>query len=265
MSVARSLLLTAVAWIISAAIYLLAGRSLIYGGTALALSLPFVIFLSGAPAAARQRPGSGRAVVICGPAGSGKTTLFLRLSGKRQVAENGSQCPLTAPSATVNKGKLVEQQSPPITLLDVPGNEKARDRALTETLPAASKLLLLFDATAADGLPAEAPFIARVLAESISKQVPCALVLGKSDLCTNDPEQFVRLLDEALVSLCRRMTNSPEDAGSDLGEHLRRIQKHLGIDAEDPISFSTLDIPVMSCNCKDEQSLAQLKAWISDV
>lgn len=270
MSTARYWWLASVALAASVAAYLLAGRSLASGGAVLALTLPLLFLLAHASTAIRRRAGGGRGdrtVVICGPSGSGKTALFLALSEEGQVNRDSSQRPLTAPSVTANKGHLAGQlghSSPPIVLVDIPGSEKARDGALSRALPTADKVLLLLDTTSSNTLLTEAPFIVRVLAEGVKRRLPCMLLLGKSEAGIIDSSQFVRALDEALAGLARRLSSAPEDAGEELVEHVKCIQEHLGIDGDDPISFSTLDVPVMLYSDKDEQSLAQVKAWICD-
>lgn len=266
------LLLVVVDLVVGLTAYLLAGSSLAYGVTAAALALPPIILLLRAPIAIWQRPKNsrraGHAIIICGPAGSGKTTLFLNLSGQANAAESKFQQPLTAPSAAVNEAKLANQPGQPSSsstiLLDVPGSEKVRDAALTEVLPAASKFMLVLDATNIENIPTEAPFIIRVLAEVIRRRVPCTLVLGKQDLGPGSALNFLQALDTALNSLSYRVITSSEDHNEELAEHVRCIQDHLGMAPEDPIDFDSLKIPVMCYSSKDEQSLAQLQQWICD-
>lgn len=267
------LLLGLVDLAIGLAAYLLAGSSIAYGTTAAALALPLIVLLLSVLGVGQKRTGNahtGHAVIICGPAGTGKTTLLLSLSEQATVVGQKVRHPLTAPSAAVNEAKLVRQPgqpsaSSPITLIDVPGSEKIRNAALTEVLPDAGKLVLLFDARTVEDLPTEAPFIIRVLAEAIRRHVPCVLVLGKQDLGPGSTVEFVQALDAALESISSRAAAaSPEDMNEELAEHVRCIQDHLGIASEDPIAFDHLNVPVMLYSSNDEQSLLRLRTWICD-
>ncbi|GFH07205.1 uncharacterized protein HaLaN_01973 [Haematococcus lacustris] len=157
----------------------------------------------------------GSLIVVAGPCGSGKTTLFYQL--RDGSTHNGTVASMQENSGEVlvkgDKGRTVGK----VTLLDVPGHERLRHR-LEQHLKDAAAVIFVVDA--ADIMPhkveaAEELFEVLTHPSVCRRRVPLLLACNKSDLDTQAHSlDFVRRTIERQLDAMRktRATVSPEMA-----------------------------------------------------
>jgi signal recognition particle receptor subunit beta len=166
--------------------------------------------------------------VICGPAGSGKTQLFLKLVGGQVVS--------TVDSAACNFGNTRHGRK----VVDVPGSAKLRRDLFDEALPTARCVILLLNGAKLETLHNDIGFVLHVVAKCMKRKCPILLLVGKDDLAGEMAlAKITSSLDDELQRLAKQYTESEADADNDdpIRSDVLSILKKLDLE-EDPTLLS---------------------------
>lgn len=197
-------------------------------------------------------------VIMCGPAGSGKTTLFLRLVSSPLKAVS---------SATIN----VSAVDNGVTLKDVPGSAKLRDALFKDVMNGrVRKIILIIDGSnPTDNLHQDIPFIINVLSMATSHNLPILLLASKMDLNHSALNATISTINDELKRVTRQFSIDGEDE-TDIESQLRidimRLLSRANLEDEpESISLSTLNIDIQShaYSINDQQSLETVQSWIT--
>ncbi|PJF19822.1 hypothetical protein PSACC_00373 [Paramicrosporidium saccamoebae] len=199
------------------------------------LVIVFTVLLAGIIAALllkTRRIPTGDTTIICGPAGSGKTQLFLKLVGGQAVSTvNSAACN----SGTTSHGKKI---------VDVPGSAKLRGNLFDETFPTARCVILLLNGTELETLHNDIGFILHVVSKCMSRKCPILLLVGKDDLAGEMAlVKATSSLDSELQRLTKQYAESDTDVDSDdpTRADILYILKQLDLE-DDPTLLSTAAI-----------------------
>ncbi|KFM23894.1 Signal recognition particle receptor subunit beta [Auxenochlorella protothecoides] len=179
---------------------------------------------------ARSRP-NGRNILILGPTGSGKTTLFHRLQygstlngtvasmEPREVTTNLASDKASARASSPPPAELLSPQSPaarPVNLVDIPGHPRVRDTWLAWE-KSAQGIVFLVDAV--DFLPhksaiAEQLYDVLTHPSVVGRRLPILLVCNKSDMGVKAHSvDFIRKRLEKELDLLQTTRSALEDVG----------------------------------------------------
>lgn len=193
-------------------------------------------FTSGAIKKSRQR---GKALLLLGQSGSGKTLLFHRL--RDQVAvESVASLKLSRDTMEISTG---EGNPPigPVEVLDYPGHQRLRTKGLSH-LAEARSIVYLIDSEDRPKMKDAAEHLYELLThpDILDLHPPILLALNKTDLVSARTEKFI--LDE----LDREMEQMRFSRGATL-EGQDSADSYLGIEGEKFKLLQHSPCPIRSC------------------
>ncbi|KAL6768526.1 SRP2 [Auxenochlorella protothecoides x Auxenochlorella symbiontica] len=162
---------------------------------------------------ARSRP-NGRNILILGPTGSGKTTLFHRLQYGSTL--NGTVASMEPREVTTNLASDKSPAARPVNLVDIPGHPRVRDTWLAWE-KSAQGIVFLVDAV--DFLPhksaiAEQLYDVLTHPSVVGRRLPILLVCNKSDMGVKAHSvDFIRKRLEKELDLLQTTRSALEDVG----------------------------------------------------
>jgi signal recognition particle receptor subunit beta len=199
----------------------------------------------------------GTALLVWGPCGAGKTTLFYRLREET--------FPKTITSMVPNEAKITLNNKA-YTLIDYPGHQRLRAELMTTHLRKAGKVIFVLDAS---NLKAELPRVAQQLYDLLTRSyisdaaVPVIVACNKSD----DPaslssDKSRALLEGELNKIRSTRSANPGLTGTD-GDDSE--SGSIGVVGK-PFKFEDLehDIDFVSCSCF-KGDLEGLKSVITSI
>ena len=219
---------------------------------ALALAVPLILLLLRYV----LKPGgvcSGTTAVLCGPAESGKTTLFLRL--------------ISSPLKVVSSAAVNTLLLDGVTVKDVPGSAKLRDALFSSAIKGVRNLVFVLVVSEPETLHTSMPFIVHVLATGLRRSVRILILAGKADLNHSAVSVLQAALDAELRRIAKHAIVEGGDDETDQDSQLRTDTNVLlckaGLEDEpDSISVSSQDIPIRACSTHDPESIEAVKQWI---
>lgn len=199
-----------------------------------------------------RRYKGGNAVILCGPAGAGKTTLFLELATDEHLE--------TIPSATTNTGNINKD----VVVKDIPGSAQIRGNLLREALPFARSVVLVLDSSIGHMVDSDAVFVITLLGICAKNKLPLLIVANKEDLSgAGALANITREIDRQLARAKHWLDQgvNEDDCKNDEIEFLFNI-----FDDATRLSLaklsSILDICSITASKNSSSSIEQINQWI---
>lgn len=136
----------------------------------------------------------GKAIVLCGSSGIGKTRLFLALVAPSDASPSIS----TVSSGSINTGRT----SNGVSVLDVPGSEKVRELYLDEALQQARCIVYFVSPSPR---PADAALLVKIIASAIAMGANLVLVVTAAPPQDDGLPAPIKILQKEMQQLAHQL------------------------------------------------------------
>ena len=146
----------------------------------------------------------GKAIVLCGSSGIGKTRLFLALVAPSDASPSIS----TVSSGSINTGRT----SNGVSVLDVPGSEKVRELYLDEALQQARCIVYFVSPSPR---PADAALLIKIIASAIAMGANLVLVVAAAPPQDDGLPAPTKILQKEMQQLAHQLLLPPSSSHTD--------------------------------------------------